>query len=98
MRAAVTVEGGAGGTETLPQLVLHRLGQVDFPLGLLPRIKQLVHARMRVLPVNLLGILLHNRLGFSHDLFAGSQGALTVGGTVLLLLLSQLTDAFGQGC
>ena len=97
MRTAIAIKGGAGGTETLPQLVLHALSKVDLTLSLLPRIEQLVHAGVRVLPVNLIGILICNPLSLRNDLFTHGQRTLTVLGTLVLLLLTQLNNLLRQG-
>ena len=97
VRAAVAIEGGAGGAETLPQLVLHALGQVNLALSLLPRLEQLVHAGVRVLPVNLVGVLAGNLLGLGHNLFTHCQGTFAVLGAGLLLLLAKFGNLLSEG-
>ncbi len=95
--AAVAVEGGAGCAETLPQLVLYALRQVNFALCLLPRFEQFVHAGVGVLPVDLVGVLTGNLLGFRDDFFADGEGAFTVFGACLLLLLAEFSDLLCEG-
>ena len=97
MCAAVAVEGGAGCAETLPQLVLYALCQVNFALCLLPRFEQFVHAGVGVLPVDLVGVLAGNLLGFRDDFFADGEGAFTVFGACLLLLFAEFSDLLCEG-
>ena len=95
--AAVAVEGGAGCAETLPQLVLYALRQENFALCLLPRFEQFVHAGVGVLPVDLVGVLAGNLLGFRDDFFADGEGGFTVFGACLLLLFAEFSDLLCEG-
>ena len=69
---------------------------MNFTLCLFPRIEELVHTGVRILPMDFLNILSRNLLSLSNDLFARRQSTFTVLGTFLLLSLAQLNNAFVQ--
>ena len=82
--ATVTVELGARGGETLPQLILDSLLQARAAaLQVLPLIKEVAQGLTRLLPMGLGGILGDNSLGALNDRSALGESS-SLGGLTLL--------------